>query len=390
MLKTAYRASSVVLLGGVIVALCTQIPVPAASQAPSAATTRVVTAANAFLSLLDATQTPKAKYAYTDPIKSKWHNLPPGMAGRAGIRLKELTPPQREAAEAVVRAVLSGYGERKVQSIMAADKYLGEKMGSNVGTGPDGYMLAIFGSPSATEPWEVQFNGHHLGVNVTIVGAAHVLAPTLTAAYPNIYTDGDRKVVVLADEADRALMLLNSLDAAQRARTIQTAQIWDFLLGPGKDGQVLQPEGLKASDMTAAQKALLLDLTAAWVNIIDDQAAAAKMAEVRKNLDNTYFLWSGDTTVSGRAYFRVQGPTVWIEYSPQTVGGPGSIGGGGGRRGDGARGGDGAGGGDAARGGRGNFGAVLNDPNRQLDPTHVHTVYRDFTNDYGKAFASPF
>jgi len=140
--------------------------------------------------------------------------------------------------------------------------------------------------------------------------------------------------------------------------------------GPGKDGQVLQPEGLQASDMTAAQKELLLDLTSAWVNIIDDQTAAAKMAEVRKNIDKTYFLWSGDTTVSGKAYFRVQGPTVWIEYSPQTVGGPGSIGGRGGRG-----------------GGRGNFDA---DPNRQLDPTHVHTVYRDFTNDYGKALAPPF
>jgi len=260
---------------------------------------------------------------------------------------------------------------------MAADQYLGEKMGSSAGSGPDGYMLAIFGTPSAMEPWEVQFNGHHLGVNVTIVGAAHVLAPTLTAAYPNMYTDGDKKLVVLADEADRALKLMNALDASQRPRAIQTAQIWDFLLGPGKDGQVLQPEGLKGSDMTAAQRELLLDLASAWINIIDDQTAAAKLANVRKDLDNTYFLWSGDTTVSGSAYFRVQGPTVWIEYSPQTVGGPGSIGG----RGRG---------GDAGRGRGGGSDAVLNDPGRQLDPTHVHTVYRDFTNDYGKALATPF
>ena len=40
--------------------------------------------------------------------------------------------------------------------------------------------------------------------------------------------------------------------------------------------------------------------------------------------------------------------------------------------------------------GRGNFDAVLNDPNRKLDPTHVHTVYRDFTNDYGKSLSRPF
>ena len=91
----------------------------------------------------------------------------------------------------MVHAVLSTYGEQKVRSIMAADQYLGEEMGAAFPTGPDAYMLAIFGTPSATAPWEVQFNGHHLGVNVTIIGANHVLAPTLTAAYPNIYTKGD-------------------------------------------------------------------------------------------------------------------------------------------------------------------------------------------------------
>src|SRR4051812_26125410 len=112
MLERACSRAGVVLLGSAIAVLCTQIPMPAEIQAPSAATTRVVAAADAFLASLDEAQKPKAKYAYTDPIKSKWHNLPPGMQARAGIRLGDLTAPQRQAAEAVVHAVLSGYGER--------------------------------------------------------------------------------------------------------------------------------------------------------------------------------------------------------------------------------------------------------------------------------------
>src|ERR1041385_6345537 len=194
-------------------------PASAAAQATAALTARAVTAATAFLASLDTDQKGHASYAYTDPIKSKWHNLPPRMAGRAGIKLGDLTGPQRQAAEAVLGVILSSYGPQKVRAIMAADQYLGEEMGAGFPTGPNAYMLAIFGTPSATAPWEVQFNGHHLGVNVTFIGATHVLAPTLTAAYPNMYTTKDnRKVVVLADEADRALKLIQALDNNQKPR----------------------------------------------------------------------------------------------------------------------------------------------------------------------------
>jgi hypothetical protein len=32
------------------------------------------------------------------------------------------------------------------------------------------YYLAILGEPSATQPWMIQFGGHHLAINMTIVG----------------------------------------------------------------------------------------------------------------------------------------------------------------------------------------------------------------------------
>jgi hypothetical protein len=235
-------------------------------------------------------------------------------------------------------------------------------------------MLAIFGTPSATAPWGVQFNGHHLGVNVTIVGSQNVLAPTLTAAYPNVYQKDGKTIFVLADEANRALELAQSLDQTQRSKAVAPMQIWDFLLGPGHDGETIQPEGIKGSEMTAAQRDMMLDVAAAWVNIINEPAAKPKLAEVRASLADTYFLWSGDLTRPGYAYFRVQGPTIHIEYSPQTLGGPGSARGRGAARGDGAA-------GDGARGGGR---AAIPPGERQLDATHVHTVYRDLTNDYGK------
>ncbi len=70
------------------------------------------------------------------------------------------------------------------------------------------------------------------------------------------------------------------------------------------------------------------------------------MAEIKADLDDTYFGWSGPTThepgKNGSAYYRIQGPKVIIEFSPQGVGGDSTM--------------------------------------------HVHTMYRDPTNDYGIKF----
>ena len=73
------------------------------------------------------------------------------------------------------------------------------------------------------------------------------MAPTLTGAYPNIYSKDGKEIFVLHDEVDRAMKLVNSLSAENRSKAMSPTPIWDFVLGPGHDGQVIQPEGLKAS-----------------------------------------------------------------------------------------------------------------------------------------------
>jgi hypothetical protein len=190
----------------------------------------------------------------------------------------------------------------------------------------------------------LQFGGHHLALNVTIVGERGVLTPTLTGAQPALYQLKGKTVRPLGAESDKALALLNSLDAGQRQQAILGYQLADLVLGPGKDGKVINPEGLKGSQMTAAQRAQLLDLIAEWSGIINESAAATRLAEIRAGLADTWFAWSGPVTAApGRnisAYYRIQGPKLVIEYAPQTLGGDPSM--------------------------------------------HVHTMYRDPKNDYGK------
>jgi hypothetical protein len=214
--------------------------------------------------------------------------------------------------------------------------------------GKDLYYISILGKPSEKDPWMLQFGGHHLALNITIVGEHGVLTPSLTGAQPALYTVNGKTVRPLGQESDKAIALLNALDDAQRKQAILNYRVADLVLGPGQDGKTILPEGLKASAMNDKQRAMLLDVIAEWTGIVHESAAATRMAEIKAALNETWFAWSGPTTVQpGRnitAYYRIQGPKLVIEYAPQRLGGDLSM--------------------------------------------HVHTMYRDPTNDYGRGLTA--
>jgi len=162
------------------------------------------------------------------------------------------------------------------------------------------------------------------------------MTPSLPAAQPAKYTLNGQTIRPLGNENDKGFALINALTAAQQKQAILNYEVKDLVLGPGEDGKVIQPEGILASELNASQQAMLLDLAHEWVGILNDDGAAAKMADIKANLPRTYFAWSGATRNGGLAYYRIQGPTLVIEYAPQ-----------------------------------------------QGDLDHIHTIYRDPTNDYG-------
>jgi hypothetical protein len=170
----------------------------------------------------------------------------------------------------------------------------------------------------------VQFGGHHLGLNVTVVGKHFVLTPTHTGAQPALFKRDGKDVRPLGLENDTAFKLVNALDEKQRAQAILGDRPQqELLLGPGRDGRKIEPQGIKGSALTAAQQAMLLDVIGAWVDIVGPEAAKARMAEIKGKVGETYFAWKGPTAKGSAAYFRVQGPAVVIEYAPQ--GGTGHI-----------------------------------------------------------------
>jgi hypothetical protein len=281
----------------------------------------------------------------------------------------DLTAPQRTAVMALLEAALSANGYRKVNEIMRGDEILrttdggrrgggGPPRGGPPGGGPpsagppgggppgggrgggltfgmDEYYLAFLGTPSSTTPWMLQFGWHHLAINLTLAAAQASMTPSLPAAQPATYTFEGKEIRPLGKENDTAFALINALDAPQRSQAVLSYRVADLVLGPGQDGKTIQPEGIRASALSPAQQTMLLDIVREWAGIMNDAFATPRMAEIRANLPQTYFAWSGPTTNGSAAYFRVQGPTLVIEYAPQ-----GSV-------------------------------------------DHIHTIYRDPTNDYG-------
>jgi len=309
------------------------------------ATSRIVAAANHFLSTLDQNQRRSVLFAFNDEAQRvRWSNLPVRMVPRAGLAMGDLSAAQRSAALALVSSALSARGFEKVQQIVEGDEMLKSNEGNNPMFGKDRFHISILGTPSEKDPWMFQFGGHHLALNVTIAGEHGVLTPSLTGAQPALYTANGKTVRPLGQESDKAMALLNALDESQRKQAILGFKVADLVLGPGQDGKTIQPEGLKASAMNEPQRAMLLDLISEWAGIVHESAAAARMAEMKADLGETWFAWSGPATVvPGRnitAYYRIQGPRLVIEYAPQRLGGDLSM--------------------------------------------HVHTMYRDPTNDYGR------
>ena len=281
-----------------------------------------VAAANAFLDSLDAGQREKAVYEFDSSQKSRWSNLPVRMVPRNGVRMGDLTAAQRKLALDAVAAVLSKGGFQKIVDIMDADQKLAES--DRRGTGPNGmfgadrYYLAFFGKPSARKTVDAAIRRPSPGSQRDGDRQAFRAHAHAHRGEPALFERNGKEVRPLGVENDAAFKLVNALDEAQRAKAIigKRAQ-QELLLGPGRDGKKIDPQGIKGSELTAEQQSMLVELIAAWTTIVEPEAAATRLAEIRSRLGDTYFAWSGPTTKGSAAYFRIQGPTVVIEYAPQ-------------------------------------------------------------------------
>lgn len=326
-------------------------PPPVAPNCASArGLAKVVCLAEAFKATLTPEQRALVQRPYSKAEAATWSNFPQAFTRppRVGLRLGALNARQLAAAQALMAAVLGGgvanEGYDELEGVRAADTYLGQATGKTDTFGAGNYLLALLGTPSLSGRWELQYGGHHFAFANTYQGGKVVgVTPSFRGVEPMTPVQANGRTYQPLEQERQALTaLLSSLNAKQEAAARLSTSFRDVLLGPGQDGQFpATRQGLRLRELSPAQQQLALQAIRRYVNDLDPATAAPYLARYTAQLPDTYLAYVGSGTLNqDNDYVRLDGPTLWLEYSAQ--------------------------------------------PSRDFPGTvHPHSVWRDRTSDYG-------
>lgn len=286
----------------------------------------------AFLEALGPELSEQATFSPDDDERRAWSNLPYPMFEREGVSFGDMSPEQRDHAHAMLQSALSSSGYLKTTGIMHLDELLkglaNLPADAPVQFGHDLYWISVFGNPEEDTVWGWQLDGHHLALNISVVGDHVSVRPAFMGADPAALPVGTYAGwKILSSEDDKGLSLFSSLDDAQRAKAIIADKSpKDIITSPGNGHRLEKREGLQASAMTKLQQRLLKQLIAEYVHNYKHEIARDQMHRIMApGLDEIYFAWAG-TGESEPYYYRVHGPAVIIEftnmYAPGQTSGP--------------------------------------------------------------------
>jgi hypothetical protein len=294
------------------IGLTRSLKAQANSGAAALPATRVALAAGDFFAILTPEQRKQALYEADDPALRQWIYFP-SRSDRNGIAFEDLSQDQLSAAFGVVAAVLSSRGFEQFRGILAAEDALGVRNGaSHVNSGR--YFIAFFGTPSATERFTVQINGHHLAINTTYDQGRVSPAPMFTGTDPvEVELDGTI-VQPMRTKTEAFANLLTSMSEDERAAA-RIEAIDDVRVGTGSSSQYPQPAGIPVTDLRRDQQERVVDVVRAWVGDTSEDVADLLLQDYRAQFGQTRLSWSGTTDPYARgAYLRLDGPRLWIEF----------------------------------------------------------------------------
>lgn len=299
-------------------------------------TAQMATAARALLEALTTGQRHDVQGELDGPDFREWCYLP---GDRAGVRLGDLDAEQRDLALALLDTGCSPDGAVIARGIIELDM-IRRQLASDPDPDDHRFWIRIFGTVSETEPWAWRVNGHHLSVHVTVIGDTYATTPNFFGAEPALVTAGPRAGLrSLLEEEELARALLTDLTPAQRQVAIRSGVAPDDIVtrfDPVADPDLL-PAGLTHGDLTASQRGQLERVVRRYFDRAPiEHADLCWQAAVRAGLDQVTFSWAGSEERGEGHYYAVQGPTFLLEYD-----------------------------------------------NTQDDANHIHSVWRDLTNDWG-------
>jgi hypothetical protein len=292
--------------------------------------------ASHFLAALGGDQREQLTFDFDDDERFNWHFTP---IEREGLPYQALTSGQRRLADRLLTSALSREGADKALGIMYLDQILFERERRDI-RDPDRYYFSIFGEPSERGTWGWRVEGHHLSLNFTLhEGRLASSSPAFMGSNPAIVRDGTHAgLEVLAEEQQLGRALLEMFDAEARAKVVfDTRAPRDIITGNSFRAEIGEPIGLAVRDMTSEQADALMALIRVYLGRMREELASEELRKImQEDIGAIHFAWAGSGESGAPHYYRIHGPSFLIEYD-----------------------------------------------NTQSDANHVHSVWRDLSNDFG-------
>ena len=298
--------------------------------------------ANRFIATLNDAQKTETIFPFDVDERYNFHFVP---MKRRGITFNEMNSKQNSLALELLKSCLGEDSFKKTKEIMQLElvlKELEKRKPEDNYRDPGNYHFTIFGNPSPNSIWGWRFEGHHISFNFSFNKKILVSGtPGFMGSNPAIVLNGPMAgKQVLKDESDKGFSLIQSLNVIQLKKAIiDTVAFKEILTFDKRKALLGNPEGIKYSELTKVQQSLLLQLISVYVHRYRNDFAEKMMQDIKKQgLDHIWFAWAGYTKpeIGKGSYYRVQGPTLVIEYD-----------------------------------------------NTQNNANHVHSVVRDLKNDFG-------
>ncbi len=276
---------------------------------------------NAVISFLESLNA-EQKIKCTFPIESnewrRWHNIEDWL--RAGVGLEEMNKTQKDLVFAILKESLSTKGLQKTKDTRAMEAYLATLVPENKKLGGEKYWFTFMGTPSDTEPWGWQMEGHHLVINYFVLGDQVVMTPTFMGSEPTLIEKGENKGLRTFEvEEKKGIDFYMSLNSKQMKKaTLFQKKEFDLNRGEAfRDNEIIAVTGISAKELSKQQQTALLDLIAEYVGNIQDNQAKIKMEDVKSHLKETHFTWVQGDKIDGPFYYRIHSPVILIEFDHQ-------------------------------------------------------------------------
>ncbi|WP_026952518.1 DUF3500 domain-containing protein [Algoriphagus mannitolivorans] len=286
-----------------------------------------------FLETLPNEQQQLGLIAIEDEVRTKWTNLPIGLAARSGIQYGALSEKSKIAFHQVLSSILSSQGYLKTFAIMQVDDILHElfeiqynrgqinentiKMIRGLNWDYGNYYLAIAGNPKTDTAWGIKLEGHHLSLNLTVSGDKFSMTPLFLGSDPAVVEDTQYAGLrPLSKEEDYGFWLINALDEEQKAKATLPGKVpGDIITSPERPQWLEEFQGIRGSELNEGQQKILHYLIEEYIGNLEHQKAEEYLSKLHsKGMGEIYFAWIGSYEPMKPHYYVIHSPDFLIEY----------------------------------------------------------------------------